>query len=123
MKTCLILSDDPTARRKLRLILDELGLDNLEAAGKEQAQKCLEQSPDAIFVVADQLETFADLINMLPLRNSNTPRRPAKILFETPEGGTGRVYPVNHSLRLEDADKETVGFALVDCRVIDSSKK
>lgn len=79
-KFCLILSDNPTVRLKLRAAIEKLGFETLEAAGVERGRQCLAQKPEAILVVNDASKGDENLINVL--KNLPPPRtkgRPAVI--------------------------------------------
>jgi len=67
-RICLIVSGDPTLRRKLCLMAEQYGFETLEAAGATPAQMCIEKHRLVVVVFgegendADTMEAF----NRLP---------------------------------------------------------
>jgi hypothetical protein len=81
-KVCVILADDAMERQKLRLLVEALGFETLEAASVKRAEPCLEASTSVV-LVAQSPNSKEDLRPLLrdrlaPLRS---PRGPKAIWF------------------------------------------
>ncbi len=120
-KVCLIVADDPMARRGLRLIVEALGLDTLEAAGVEQGRRCLSPLPAVVLVVQSTVPTANGGENLLEVLNdlpASAPSRPKIICFEA-QGCRGGFEGGSHMvLRKQDISAENVGGALHTLQVL-----
>ncbi len=120
-KICLIVADDPMVRRKLRVIIEDLGLDTLEAAGVKQGRKCLESLPAAVLIVQSTISTanggenLMEVSNDLPARASS---RPKVVCFEAQGCRGGFEGGSDVLLRKQDISAETVGNVLRTLQVV-----
>jgi CheY-like chemotaxis protein len=117
MTTCLIVADDPTARTKLRRIVNGLGIEVLEAASVAQAHKCLDPYPDVVMAVenAPDGENLFAIFDHLPGRRS--PGAPRRVAYEI-QNSRGGITNAHVVARLQDAEVDTVDSTLKSLGVI-----